>query len=435
MLLHVRASQRIITVIFLILAVCFLITYWPGPILSIPTTSPPTTTRTTRQRLFIPLPPFQFHRPENTTSLAGIDPLLNITAPLHPPDPLAPDGSPILPRVNATILSLVRDTDLPTLIKTIQSLEQSFNHIYHYPYLLLNNVPFTQEFRKQILQHTSSPVTFSVIPPDDWSLPAHISGPRLQSSFDKLTSLDAEVQYADSLSYRQMCRYYSGKFMHHPDLAKYKYYWRIDPHVDFYCNMTYDPFRYLQEREMVYGWTISVYDNPDTITSLWPTVQSFLEVNQDIKLHPKNTLGWVTDTYPNPPPHSADSSNSTSSRAARANGFSTCHFWSNFEIADLDFFRSETYTRYFEYLDREGGFFYERWGDAPVHSIALALFADRSKVHWFADIGYRHVPYWNCPNDPGRCDTGVCVPGRFTDGRGIEGEDCRANWFWWGGMQ
>ena len=67
----------------------------------------------------------------------------------------------------------------------------------------------------------------------------------------------------------------------------------------------------------------------------------------------------------------------------KANGYSTCHFWSNFEIADMEFWRGRAYEDYFEHLDRAGGFFYERWGDAPVHSIALGLFEDASRIHWF----------------------------------------------------
>lgn len=57
-------------------------------------------------------------------------------------------------------------------------------------------------------------------------------------------------------------------------------------------------------------------------------------------------------------------------------------FRSNFEIADMSFWRSKKYEDYFNHLDRAGGFFYERWGDAPVHSIALGLFEDKSKIHW-----------------------------------------------------
>lgn len=33
--------------------------------------------------------------------------------------------------------------------------------------------------------------------------------------------------------------------------------------------------------------------------------------------------------------------------------------WSNFEIADMDFWRSEAYTKFFEFLDSKGGFYYE----------------------------------------------------------------------------
>jgi alpha 1,2-mannosyltransferase len=33
--------------------------------------------------------------------------------------------------------------------------------------------------------------------------------------------------------------------------------------------------------------------------------------------------------------------------------------WSNFEIGDLDFWRGEAYSKFFEFLDEKGGFYYE----------------------------------------------------------------------------
>jgi hypothetical protein len=39
--------------------------------------------------------------------------------------------------------------------------------------------------------------------------------------------------------------------------------------------------------------------------------------------------------------------------------------WSNFEIADMDFWRGEAYTAFFEYLDRSGGFYYEVLSPPP----------------------------------------------------------------------
>ncbi len=40
----------------------------------------------------------------------------------------------------------------------------------------------------------------------------------------------------------------------------------------------------------------------------------------------------------------------------------------------------DTGQAYFEHLDRVGGFFYERWGDAPVHSLAAAMFLNATEV-------------------------------------------------------
>jgi Glycolipid 2-alpha-mannosyltransferase len=35
---------------------------------------------------------------------------------------------------------------------------------------------------------------------------------------------------------------------------------------------------------------------------------------------------------------------------------------------------------YFDYLDHTGGFFYERWGDAPVHSLAAVMLLNATEV-------------------------------------------------------
>ena len=37
----------------------------------------------------------------------------------------------------------------------------------------------------------------------------------------------------------------------------------------------------------------------------------------------------------------------------------TREVWSNFEIGDLDFWRGEAYSKFFDFLDKKGGFYYE----------------------------------------------------------------------------
>jgi mannosyltransferase len=79
-----------------------------------------------------------------------------------------------------------------------------------------------------------------------------------------------------------------------------------------------------------------------------------------------------------------------------------CHFWSNFEIADMEFFRSAAYRKIFDYLDRDGGFYYERWGDAPVHSLAAAMLLRPEELHHFSDFGYVHDGLQVCPFESGK---------------------------------
>lgn len=58
-----------------------------------------------------------------------------------------------------------------------------------------------------------------------------------------------------------------------------------------------------------------------------------------------------------------------------------------------NFWRGDAYNSYVEFLDKKGGFYYERWGDAPVHSIGAALFAKKEQIVFFEDIGYTHNPF------------------------------------------
>ena len=45
--------------------------------------------------------------------------------------------------------------------------------------------------------------------------------------------------------------------------------------------------------------------------------------------------------------------------------YNMCHFWSNFEIAKLSFFRSKEYEDFFQMMDRSGGFWMERVSSCP----------------------------------------------------------------------
>ncbi|KAJ2974598.1 hypothetical protein NUW58_g8609 [Xylaria curta] len=209
---------------------------------------------------------------------------------------------------------------------------------------------------------------------------------------------DSGILYAGKETYHHMCRFFSGYFYQVEALKKYKWYWRLEPDVDFSCSITYDPFRMMARHNKVYGYTIALFEEKRTCPSLFRSMSDWKE-SQNI---PSTPL-WNAGIDPSWVPWPFRSHMSWfSHRDKHGDGWNLCHYWSNFEIADLDFFRSEKYRSLFQKLEKEGGFYYERWGDAPVHTLAVNMLAEPHQIHHFADIGYRHDWFYQCPaNTPG----------------------------------
>ena len=51
--------------------------------------------------------------------------------------------------------------------------------------------------------------------------------------------------------------------------------------------------------------------------------------------------------------------------------YNMCHFWSNFEIARLSWFRSKEYEDFFQMMDRSGGFWMERVSTSLIDLVDL----------------------------------------------------------------
>lgn len=317
----------------------------------------------------------------------------------HPNETLAVDR-----RANATFVILARNSDLSGTIRSIREIEDRFNRKYRYPYVLLNEEEFTDDFKKRISVLTPSKVEFGLIPHDHWFQPDWIDEDRATKSRNKMVA--DNIIYGGSVSYRNMCRFNSGFFFRHPLMEKYRWYWRIEPDVHFHCDIKFDPFVFMEDKKKIYAFTITMYEYEATIPTLWGHVRDFA------KLHPEyvaenNAMGFMSENG--------------------GEKYNLCHFWSNFEVADMNFWRGPAYTAFFEYLDSKGGFYYERWGDAPVHSVAAALFASRDQIQFFDEIGYEHNPYTHCPKlgnnwEKGRCS---CDPARSFD---YDGYSCMSKW-------
>lgn len=315
------------------------------------------------------------------------------------------------PRAKAAFISLVRNSELEELRQSMEEFEYRFNRKYNYPWIFLNDVPFTDEFKKGVRKMTRAPIHFGLVPKEHWSYPSWIDQDKAAETRKKME--EADIVYGESESYRHMCRFQSGFFFEHPLTYELglEYYWRVEPGVHLMCDVDFDPFVFMQLNNKAYGFTISTHEYSETIPTLWSETLKFVQKHPEY-IAPDNAMKFVTD-----------------SDSLHGSDYNLCHFWSNFEIGDLRFFRGRQYKQYFDHLDKAGGFFYERWGDAPVHSIAASLLLNRSQIYHFDEIGYEHSPWAHCPanrkkyHDNGKCS---CNPDDSFDF-----DDWSCNKLWW----
>lgn len=296
-------------------------------------------------------------------------------------------------RENATLFTLCRNSELYEILDSIQQLETRFNGNFHYDWVFLNEEPFSPEFIELTSNMVSGRARYGLIPRKHWSYPPFIDQERAKEIRESRKW--SAITYGSSESYRHMCRFNSLFFYKHPIMEEYDYYWRVEPHVNFACDIIDDPFKFLKENKKKYGFTISMRELPNTIESLWATSKLYfkkLATNVFDAEQTHNLLNFISDDG--------------------GESYNYCHYWTNFEIADLSIYRNDIYEGYVQHLDQAGGFFYERWGDAPIHSIIFSLILDMDEIFLFQNISYEHTVAKTCPmNDAFRKEAKcICNP-------------------------
>ena len=59
-------------------------------------------------------------------------------------------------RINATLLALVRNEELKGMLQAMEDLERTWNHKFNYPWTFFNDVPFSEEFKRETQKRTKA---------------------------------------------------------------------------------------------------------------------------------------------------------------------------------------------------------------------------------------------------------------------------------------
>jgi alpha 1,2-mannosyltransferase len=82
----------------------------------------------------------------------------------------------------------------------MRQIEDRFNNQFHYPWVFLNDEPFTQEFRLLTTGMASGAVEYGLIQKSEWSIPQWIDPERVEKAMEEM--VEKEVLYGGMLSYR-----------------------------------------------------------------------------------------------------------------------------------------------------------------------------------------------------------------------------------------
>lgn len=106
------------------------------------------------------------------------------------------------------------------IASSIINLEDKFNKNFHYPYVFLNEEPFTDEFKAAMTKASpNAQMEFGLIDKKKhWGYPSFVDESYAAQCRERMRTNG--VMFGDKESYHHMCRFQSGFFFDHPLLEK-----------------------------------------------------------------------------------------------------------------------------------------------------------------------------------------------------------------------
>jgi mannosyltransferase len=116
-------------------------------------------------------------------------------------------------RVNATMVMMARNSDADGAVASVLNVQQQFNHNFGYPWVFLNNEPWSDDFIAKVTKAvdkdgSGATAQFEVIPANMWGYPSWVDKKKSQHKMEVLESKG--IMYAGKENYHHMCRFSSG---------------------------------------------------------------------------------------------------------------------------------------------------------------------------------------------------------------------------------
>ena len=198
------------------------------------------------------------------------------------------------------------------------------------------------------------------------------------------------------IGYRHMCRWF-GKAVWHffqdwnhhyqenpgsNDVCQpYRYIARLDEDSFLLSPIHYDIFDHMAAHNYLYGYRMCAYEVEETLPKMW------------FKKWRKSLIASSDNSTNNQPQRQAllQISMSNNNSTTESQSPLLCGLYTNFFVADLEFFGTPEVIKFLREIDRRGLYYRKRFGDLLVHTLAVYAFAPAGQVHRFLDFTYQHA--------------------------------------------
>lgn len=162
-----------------------------------------------------------------------------------------------------------------------------------------------------------------------------------------------------SIGYRHMCWFFAGGMYRQPALQEHTYYLRLDTDSFILKPVGYDIFKRAAENNIYYGFIKDAVqkDNPKVIEDLWKSAYEYFSNVQPVE------EGMM--------------------------------YYTNFELGHIQWFLNSGYMYLFNHLEKQGGIYTKRWGDAPIKYIGVNAVIREENKWAITDIAYQHGAVYN----------------------------------------
>lgn len=285
-------------------------------------------------------------------------------------------------KINAAIVYLTQNNDVRrTYLKTsLYFLFRNFNAHHMYPVIIFHEGDYDARSQQDVLlsvrASVRSLVSFVALDKEDFEIPGWVDKDKMK----RCIALKP-VPYWRTEKYRLMCQWWLRRM---PDYCKgYDYIMRLDDDSFIEERIDVDLFAWAAQKNLVLASNmlhidcgICCFDMKELFESLFPDKKDDLRemfINQTVNLrgvqlhHIRALLSIMKD----PLPEQIDMNYPISMPIM---------YYNNFHITQPRFWLQDDVKATLDAIDRHGGVFYYRWGDAPLQTLIALMHGGKERM-------------------------------------------------------